>query len=91
MTVNEVSQIFSDKFKIMDFDVTPKTLTAVKESELLRLDSTKAHSELNWISILTPTEAVETTIEWEKIVKAGTKPPSDITEEQICQYLEKAL
>jgi CDP-glucose 4,6-dehydratase len=89
MTVSQVSQMFSNEYEYLDLKVTSNSEEMVKESKLLRLDSTRAHSELQWKSILSPREAVGITIEWENFVKSGRKSPSEITEEQICQYLER--
>jgi CDP-glucose 4,6-dehydratase len=89
MTVSQVSQMFSNEYEYLDLKVTSNSEEMVKESKLLRLDSTRAHSELQWKSNLSPREAVGITIEWENFVKSGRKSPSEITEEQICQYLER--
>jgi CDP-glucose 4,6-dehydratase len=91
LTVTQVSQIFKNEFQNMDFQSYPSVERTVKESELLRLDSGRSLSELQWSSILTPIEAIKITIEWEKVVKSGTKSPNSITEQQVSQYLETAI
>lgn len=91
LSVKEVTEIFREKFEKMDFYFNLSSKNYLKESELLRLDSSKAYSDLRWNSILSPREAIGMTIEWEKVVKAGTKSPLGITEEQIAQYFEKVI
>jgi CDP-glucose 4,6-dehydratase len=62
---------------------------AVKETHILKLDSTKAHSLLQWQPVTDLTEALQLTADWYKSHAAGESPRSS-TERQIHAFLNRS-
>lgn len=61
-----------------------------REASILRLDCTKAHTELEWYPVLPLSESVRMTVEWYKEYQKGPSRLWDTTLGQIDEYLKKA-
>ncbi len=87
MTVKELVEEAIDVWGTGAFDVSanPKK---VHEAGLLRLDITKAKTELNWQPKYSAREAVQETIAWYKATKEGQDIKS-FTEFQIAKFFER--
>jgi len=62
---------------------------AMSEAKLLSLDSDLAKRELGWSTKLSPQEAVEWTVEWERQVHREKIHAFTETNDQICTYLSR--
>ena len=58
------------------------------ESERLKLDISKARMELGWYPVLNIEESIEKTVEWYKQFLANRKDITDVTDQQILEYME---
>lgn len=61
----------------------------LKEAKLLKLDSSKAHSQLGWRALLTDSERIQWTAEWYRVWQAQPSQVWSQTREQIDRYVEK--
>jgi len=61
-----------------------------RETEELRLDSTKASNILQWKTIFSTKEAISETIFWYKVFATNNEKLKEVTEKQIQNYIEKA-
>lgn len=59
------------------------------EAGLLKLDSTKARTELGWNPVWNVEQAVQATVDWYRGVSQGTEPVA-LTNEQLDQYCDDA-
>lgn len=76
-----VSEWGSGNYKILEQDKQPH------EAGLLKLDITKAETEIGWKPILNAKEAVEMTISWYKTFFETAASLNDLTEKQVMHFL----
>jgi CDP-glucose 4,6-dehydratase len=85
--VESVARILTE-FWGNDVEYTVFDDTALKESKLLRLDSSRAIQRLNWNPRLTFMESIRLTVEWYKSVLGGKSALTE-TRKQIAAFAEK--
>ena len=91
LSVAEVADIFKGEFKNLDLDLRQTVPPLLKESQILKLDSTRASEDLNWESKFTPEEAIKKTVAWEKAVHSKSDSPLTATERQVSDYYAQNL
>ena len=90
LTVQQVAKIASDHWgKSFELAVTPGEFGM--ESELLGLDSTKAHRLLNWNEHLTQEDAIRSTVDWWKSVSKGEISALESCDKDISKSLESLV
>jgi CDP-glucose 4,6-dehydratase len=62
--------------------------SGLHEAQMLRLDCTKARTELNWSPQLSTRQAIEFAIDWYKMQAAGKLPMLQFTQQQILNYMK---
>jgi CDP-glucose 4,6-dehydratase len=65
----------------------PQDWSQFREAKLLSLDSSLAERELGWRNKLSTAEAIEWTVEWEKIVREYKGNPLEQTRKQVERFL----
>jgi len=64
------------------------TKNGFHEAGLLQLDNAKARNTLGWLPSMNGLSAVKATIDWYKLVQAGSDTPRQITAKQINDYMQ---
>ena len=91
LNVEQVTKIFKKEFKDLRIELQNEIVGVLKESKVLRLDSKSANDDLQWHSLLSSSESVQKTIDWERCVMTATCTPEEITMRQIEQYFSEAI
>ncbi len=86
-TVADVAGILAEKFGIGRDEITYVN-PEFRETEYLRLDSTKVYTEAGWRSVWSTNESIEKTSEWYKEYYRYRDRAKEISEIQLSTYLE---
>ncbi len=86
-TVADVAGIFAEKFGIGRDKITYVN-PEFRETEYLRLDSTKVNNEAGWRSVWSTKESIEKTAEWYGAYNANKESAVELSELQLYYYLK---
>jgi len=74
--------------KMINFDYTIKENKKLKETDILKLNSSKANKKLNWTSSISLKDTLKLTIEWNFKVNKKKIEAKEVCEKQFLMYIE---
>ena len=89
-TVADMAGIFAEKFGISR-DAIRHVNPEFRETEYLRLDSSKVYSEAGWRSVWSTNESIEKTAEWYKDYYRDRERAKEISEKQLSIYINEMV
>jgi CDP-glucose 4,6-dehydratase len=88
ISVTSLVSYFKNDFTDLRTIMNDKDDSALKESQILRLDSSLAEQELSWTPTLNVEQGTRLTSEWEKAYNLNPEGSSEVTRNQITRFMK---